>query len=201
MKRICVFCGSSPGRLPEYSRAAENFGRAMNRSGIGLVYGGAKVGLMGRLADTVIAAGGEAIGVMPRALAEKEIAHEGLTELRIVESMHERKAVMAELADGFVALPGGLGTLEEFFEAVTWAQLSIHDKPCGLLNVAGFFDGLHSFLDHAVDHRFVRAGHRSMILSSDDPENLLASLQAFTPPEIDKAEWILKVNRAIEGEK
>ncbi len=163
IRRLCVFCGSSAGREPGHRRLAEALARALAERGIGIVYGGARVGLMGALADAALAAGGEVIGVIPRALIEREIGHTGLTELRIVESMHERKALMAELADGFVALPGGVGTLEELFEVWTWAQLGLHAKPCALLDTDGFYAPLVAFLDHQVDAGFVRAAHRAML--------------------------------------
>jgi uncharacterized protein (TIGR00730 family) len=196
MKRVCVFCGSSPGARPEYVRAAEGVGRALAERGLGLVYGGAGVGLMGKLAETVIRGGGEVIGVMPAALAEKEVVFKDLPDLRIVGSMHERKALMADLADGFVALPGGLGTLEEFFEVLTWAQLGIHTKPCGLLNVCSYFDDIVAFLDRAVKEIFIRAEHRTMLLVHEDPSELLQQFELYEPPTIDKAEWILNLNDA-----
>ncbi len=193
MNRICVFCGSSPGSRPEYLEAAENLGRALVRRGLDLVYGGASVGLMGRLAETVIASDGDVIGVIPSSLADKEVALTGLPDLRVVPSMHERKAVMADLADGFVALPGGVGTMEEFFEALTWTQLGIHEKPCGLLNVSGYFDPIIAFLDHAVSQRFIRSEHRQMVLVHDEPDELLDLMEAYEQPIVDKAEWILSL--------
>jgi uncharacterized protein (TIGR00730 family) len=188
ISRICVFCGSSLGARREYAEAARRIGQVMVERGIGLVYGGASVGVMGEVADTVLAGGGEVIGVIPRALATKEVAHAGLADLRIVESMHERKAQMADLADGFVALPGGFGTLEEFFEVVTWAQLGIHHKPCGLLNAAGYFDRLVEFLEHSVAERFVRTDHRRMVLLEQDPARLIDRMEAYEPPSVRK--WI-----------
>ena len=188
MKRLCVFAGSSAGTRNEYRDAARGLGRALADRGIGLVYGGARVGLMGIVADTVLAAGGEAIGVIPATLVAREIAHEGLTELRIVSSMHERKALMADLSDAFVAVPGGWGTLEEFFEVLTWAQLGLHRKPCGLLNVQGYFDGLLSFLDHSVAEGFLRREYRSMIAVSASPAALLDGLASYKPPAVEK--WI-----------
>jgi hypothetical protein len=181
MRRICVFCGSSPGARPAYAEATEAVGRLLVRERIGLVYGGAHVGLMGLLADTVLAAGGEATGVIPRALVDKEIAHTGLTDLRVVGSMHERKALMAELSDAFVALPGGLGTLEELFEIYTWAQLGLHSKPCALLDVEGYYSGVARFLDHAVAERFVRMEHREMLIVERSPDALLERLRRFRP--------------------
>jgi len=188
MKRICVFAGSSAGARPEYVAAASELGRVLATRGIGLVYGGARVGLMGAVADAVLAGGGSVIGVIPRALVEKEVAHDGLTELRVVGSMHERKALMAELSDGFVALPGGWGTLEEMFEILTWAQLGLHRKPCGLLNVQGYFDQLLSFLDHTVEQGFVRREYGSLLSVSDAPAPLLDALAGLRPPVVEK--WI-----------
>ena len=160
MRSVCVFCGSNPGRRPEYLAGAADLGRVLAARGIRVVYGGAHVGLMGALADAVLAAGGEIVGVIPGLLVDAEVAHPGLSDLRVTGSMHERKALMAELSDGFIALPGGLGTLEEFAEIVTWAQLGLHGKPTGLLNLLGYYDGLLGFLDHATAERFVRPDHR-----------------------------------------
>lgn len=188
MKRVCVFTGSSPGGRPSYRSTAQALGEVLVEAGITLVYGGGRVGLMGEIADTVLDGGGEVVGVIPQSLVDKEVAHSGLTDLRVVGSMHERKAVMAELADGFIAMPGGLGTLEELFEVVTWAQLGFHRKPCGLLNVEGYFDPLISFLDSAVAERFVKPEHRSMLLVSEDPAGLLEELGDYRPPPTDK--WI-----------
>src|SRR5919199_3791597 len=178
MRRVCVFCGSSPGADPAYAAAARRLAEVLVRRGIGLVYGGGSVGLMGVLADAALAAGGEVTGVIPRALQAREVGHAALPDLRVVETMHERKALMAELADGFVALPGGLGTLEEFFEVWTWAQLGIHAKPCGVLNVGGYFDPLLAFLDHAVAEGFVRDAYRAMLLVAAEPAPLLDRLAA-----------------------
>lgn len=186
MQRICVFCGSSMGRNGAYRDAAAALGRLLAREGIGLVYGGASVGLMGTVADAVLAAGGEVIGVIPRALESKEIAHAGLSALHVVETMHERKALMAELADGFIALPGGMGTFDEFFEVVTWAQLGIHAKPFGLLNVAGYYDRLAAFLDYTVAEGFVRGEHREMIAVEESPEALLERFRARRAPVVEK---------------
>lgn len=188
MKKICVYCGSSPGLLPDYGEAATALGEALAARNIGLVYGGASVGLMGTIADTVIAAGGEVIGVIPRSLVEKEVSHAGLTELRVVESMHERKAVMAEISDGFIAMPGGFGTLEEIFEVLTWSQLGFHRKPCALLNIQHYFDSLVTFMDHAVDQQFVRSAHRNVLAVAEEPDTLLDQMLDFTPPDSDK--WI-----------
>jgi len=190
VKRICVFCGSSPGGAPAYLESAARLGALLAAEGLDLVYGGASVGTMGRIADTVLAAGGRVYGVIPHALAVKEIAHEGLTELRIVESMHERKAAMADLADGFIAMPGGLGTMEELFEVLTWAQLGLHRKPCALLDVDGYYQPLVRFLDHAVEQRFVKPEHRAMILVDDDPARLLQRMREYVPPHLPK--WIVE---------
>jgi len=194
MQRVCVFCGSSPGSHTDYLLAAEELGRTLAERGIGLVYGGAGVGLMGRLAEKVLAGDGEVIGVIPEALVRKEVAHVVIPDLRVVDSMHERKAVMADLADGFIAMPGGLGTLEELLEILTWGQLGIHKKPCGILNVRGYFDTLVGFLDHAVDQLFIKAEHRDLILVADEPERLLDLFEAWDAPVIDKAAWILSMN-------
>jgi uncharacterized protein (TIGR00730 family) len=188
MKRVCVFAGSSAGVRPEYIAAATDLGRVLATSGIGLVYGGARVGLMGAVADAVLTGGGAVTGVIPRALVEKEVAHSGLTELRIVTTMHERKALMADLSDAFIALPGGWGTLDEFFEILTWAQLGLHRKPCGLLNVLGYFDRLLAFLDHTVEQGFVRREYGALLALSDGPSTLLDALRAQTPPAVEK--WI-----------
>jgi uncharacterized protein (TIGR00730 family) len=188
MKRVCVFCGSSKGHRPAYAEAARAMGRALARRGLGLVYGGGCIGLMGVVADAVMEAGGEAIGVIPEALLRKELGHQGLTELKVVRSMHERKAEMARLADGFVALPGGYGTFEEFCEVLTWAQLGIHDKPCGLLDVDGYWAPMLSLIDHSVGEGFVRPEHRLLVLSAPDPDLLLAHMAEYRPPVIRK--WI-----------
>lgn len=182
MKRICVFCGSGLGARPEFAAAAREMGREIVRRGLGLVYGGGRVGLMGVIADAALEAGGSVIGVIPRAFSTKELAHEGLTELRVVATMHERKALMAEFSDAFVAIPGGLGTLEEFCEVLTWAQLGIHAKPCGLLNVEGYYDSLLALFDHAVAERFVRPEHRALVLASDESTLLLDALATYHAP-------------------
>ena len=188
MKRICVFAGSSRGAREEYAQAAQQLARELVSRGCDVVYGGGKVGMMGVLADATLAAGGKVIGVIPKALLEKEVAHGGLTELRVVASMHERKAMMAELSDGFIALPGGLGTLEEFFEVLTWAQLGLHPKPCGLLNVSGYFDRLLEFLDLTVEERFVKSQHRALVITAASPTDLLEQIAAYRPPHVEK--WI-----------
>lgn len=193
MKRICVFCGSSPGARPEYADAARAMGRALAEGGMGLVYGGGRVGLMGIVADAVMEAGGEVIGVIPDALMRREVGHAGVTDLRVVGSMHERKALMADLSDGFVAMPGGYGTFEEFCEVITWSQLGIHPKPCGLLNVAGYYAPLLAMFDHAVAEGFVRAQHRGLVLEDTTPGGLLAKMRGFAPPGTEK--WILPGER------
>ena len=191
MRRICVFCGSSPGARPEYLQAAKQLGYTLASKDIGLVYGGARVGMMGKIAESVLEKGGEVTGVIPKGLVEKEVAFTELADLRVVDSMHERKALMADLSDGFIALPGGLGTIEEFFEVLTWAQLGIHPKPCGLLNVKQYYDRLLDFLDHSVEEKFVELEHRSMILVDENPEKLLRKFETYHPPKIDKAKWVL----------
>jgi uncharacterized protein (TIGR00730 family) len=188
MRRVCVYAGSNPGRDPAYADAARALAAELAERGTGLVYGGGKVGLMGVIADAVLEAGGEAIGVMPQALIDREIGHPRLTELKVVGSMHERKAQMAELADAFVALPGGIGTLEELIEVYTWSQLGIHDKACGVLNVRGYYDGLAAFLDHAVTEGFLRAQHRAVLTVAEDPADLLDALAAYEPPRVGK--WL-----------
>lgn len=188
MQTICVFCGSAPGVKHEYAVGARELGCVLAKQNINLVYGGGRVGLMGMVADAALAAGAKVTGIIPRSLADKEIAHQGLTDLRIVTTMHERKAMMSELSDGFIAMPGGFGTLEELFEVVTWAQLGIHTKPFGLLNVAGYYDGLISFLDHSVEQGFVPQRHREMIIVSDEAEELVELLKAYRP--IPEEKWL-----------
>jgi uncharacterized protein (TIGR00730 family) len=182
IRSICVFCGASSGRDPRYVAAAAITGERLARAGIRVVYGGGHLGLMGAVADAALAAGGEVVGVIPRGLVERELAHTRLTELRVVENLHERKAQMAELADGFIALPGGLGTLEELAEVLSWAQLDLHAKPIGLLDVAGYFRALDAFLDHAVAEGFVAERHRALLLRDDDIEALLARFNEWEPP-------------------
>lgn len=186
MKRLCVFCGSSPGASRAYEEGARSLGRLLAERGITLVYGGASVGLMGTLADAALESGGEVIGVIPESLVRREISHAGLSSLHVVGSMHERKALMAELSDGFVALPGGTGTLEELFEMFTWAQLGEHSKPCGLLDIGGYYAPLLSMLDHMVDRGFLSGEHRDMLLSEDDPESLIQHLSRYRPPRSTK---------------
>ena len=189
MTRLCVFCGSSAGARPEYAEAARALAAELARRRIGLVYGGGSVGIMGILADAALAAGAEVIGVIPRPLANRELAHTGLTELRVVESMHERKATMAALADGFIALPGGLGTLEETLEILTWAQLGIHAKPVAALNTAGYWDSLIRLLGHAVTEGFVRPEYAALMLFADAPDELLDRMNAWQPPVLPRP-WL-----------
>jgi uncharacterized protein (TIGR00730 family) len=188
MKRICVYCGSSPGLLSDYIEAAVVLGHTLAQRGLGLVYGGASVGVMGAVADAVLEKGGEVIGVIPLALATRELAHDGLTELVVVESMHTRKAKMAELSDGFIALPGGWGTMEEIFEMLTWAQLGFHEKPCGLLNISHYYDHLHAFLEHTIEQRFVRKEYRPMMMMERSAESLLNRFEQYQAPQVKK--WI-----------
>lgn len=188
MRRLCVYAGASPGADPIFQAAARELGELLARSGVGLVYGGASIGLMGAVADAVLAGGGEAIGVIPTGLKRREVAHTGLSELRTVDSMHERKAAMSELADAFLALPGGLGTLDELFEAATWTQLGIHAKPCGLLNVGGYWDHLVAQLDRAGSEGFLRSDHREVLIVDDDPQTLLERLGGWkAPPAVWRA--------------
>ena len=188
MRRVCVFCGSSVGNQPAYAEAAQAMGAVLAKRGVGLVYGGGNVGLMGVVADAVMAHGGEAIGVIPQSLADREIAHGGITQLHVVDSMHARKAMMAELSDAFVAMPGGVGTFEEFFEVVTWTQLGLHRKPCGLLNVQGFYTPLAAFIDQAVSEGFIKPVHRAAIVVDNDPARLLNTLAKVDLPAVPK--WI-----------
>ncbi|MEM5401378.1 TIGR00730 family Rossman fold protein [Paraburkholderia unamae] len=186
MEAVCVYCGSSPGANPVYTEAAQAFGRALVASNLALVYGGGKVGLMGVIADTVMAGGGRAIGVIPKLLVDKEVGHVGLTELHVVPDMHHRKKMMADLSDAFVAMPGGAGTLEELFEVYTWAQLGYHRKPVGVLNIGGFYDPLMALLDHTVREGFMRQTYRDMLQTDGDPAALIARLQRYHAPEKDK---------------
>ncbi|MGB9471425.1 MAG: TIGR00730 family Rossman fold protein [Candidatus Acidiferrum sp.] len=182
MKSICVFCGSHSGNNAIYEESARATGRALVRAGLRLVYGGGKVGLMGILADTVLAGGGEVIGVITRGLFDREIGHQGIRDLRVVESMHERKELMASLADGFIALPGGVGTLEEIFEQWAWSQLGIHAKPCGFLNVNGYFTPLIAMIDHMVAEGFLSPAFAAMIAVETEPDGLLARFRTYQPP-------------------
>jgi uncharacterized protein (TIGR00730 family) len=188
VKRVCVFCGSSNGIDPAYAAAARELGTELARRGLGLVYGGATVGLMGAVADAALAAGGHVTGVIPTQLVEKELAHAGVPDLRVVATMHERKALMAALADAFIALPGGMGTLEEMFEIVTWMQLGLHRKPSGLLDVLGYYQPLLAFLDRAVEARFLRREHRALLMVGSGPGALLDAFASYTPSVTDK--WI-----------
>jgi len=188
MHRLCVFCGSSTGRSPAYAEAAQTLGELLAQRRIGLVFGGGRVGMMGVLADSALAHGGEVIGVIPEALVARELAHSGVTDLRVVLSMHERKALMASLSDAFVALPGGFGTFEEFCEVTTWSQLGLHQKPCGLFNVDGFFGPLLALFDHATAEGFIRLEHRAIVIVESDPAQLLDRLSQYTPPRQEK--WI-----------
>ena len=181
IKRICVFCGSNHGARSTYTGAAQQLGKALVSQGVGLVYGGGSIGLMTVVANAVLEEKGEVIGVIPHALSSKEFAHDGLTELHLVSSMHERKAMMAELSCAFIAMPGGFGTLDEFFEIVTWAQLGLHTKPIGLLNVGGYFDLLLKFVDYMQRERFISTEHRQLIITSHDPEELLSALIRYKP--------------------
>ncbi|MFC7166271.1 TIGR00730 family Rossman fold protein [Halospeciosus flavus] len=188
MDAVCVYCGSSPGDRPEYLDAAREMGRTLAERDLTLVYGGGSVGMMGAVADAVLDHGGEAVGVIPEALDAREVTHQELSDLRVVDSMHERKQTMADLADGFAALPGGLGTLEEICEILTWAQLGIHRDPCGFLAVEDYFDDLVSFFDHATAQGFVSEDHRDLVLVADDPDDLLDRFEAYEPPEVPR--WL-----------
>jgi uncharacterized protein (TIGR00730 family) len=188
MKRVCVFCGSSPGVRKSYALAAARLAENLAASGLTIVYGGGNVGLMGILADAALKAGGEVIGVIPGMLASKELAHSGLTELRLVGSMHERKALMAELSDAFIAMPGGYGTFDEFCEILTWTQLGLKRSPCGLLNIDGYYDHLLKLFDHAVAEQFVKPVHRRMVLDDSDPASLVSRIKGYSAPVVDK--WI-----------
>ncbi len=193
MKRICVFCGSSAGSKPEYRACAQQLGAELTRRKIGLVYGGGNVGLMGAIADSVLEAGGEAIGVIPEHLMSREIGHNRLTKLHIVRSMHKRKALMSDLSDAFIALPGGFGTLEEFCEVLTWSQLGLHAKPCGIVNVLGYYTPLLAMLDHAVQERFLKPQNRALVLARDKPAELLQALEEWRPVHVEK--WLDRETR------
>lgn len=190
MKRICVFCGSNPGVRPAYAEAAVELAHHLVNLGIAIVYGGGNIGLMGILADTAMAAGGEVIGVIPHALFAKEVGHTGVTDLRIVSSMHERKALMADLADGFIAMPGGWGTFDEFCEILTWAQLGLHNKPCGILNTANYYDTLLAMFDHSVAEGFLKPEYRSLVIAAPDPVDLIQQMIDYRAPARDS--WIDK---------
>jgi uncharacterized protein (TIGR00730 family) len=188
LTRVCVFCGSSTGARPSYGLAAATLARCLVASGIGIVYGGSRLGLMAILADSALNAGGEVIGIIPEALVQKEIAHRTLPDLRVVGSMHERKALMAELSDAFIAMPGGYGTFEEFCEVLTWSQLGLHSKPCGLLNIDGYYDHLLMLFDHAIEEQFLKPVHRQMVISESDPALLIRRLREVRIPVVNK--WI-----------
>jgi uncharacterized protein (TIGR00730 family) len=188
VRRLCVFSGSSPGAQPDYADAARELGGELAAQGIGLVYGGASVGLMGVVADAALEAGADVVGVIPQALVDREIAHPGVSDLRVVGSMHERKALMADLADGFVALPGGMGTLEELFEVYTWTQLGLHSKPLGLLDVRGYYTQLAAFLDHAVEERFLTPEHREMLVVEKRAAAMIDAFRRWRPPV--RTKWI-----------
>ena len=188
MRRVCVFCGSQTGNDPAYAQSARDMGQLLARRGIGLVYGGGQVGLMGVIAGAALAAGGEVIGVIPENLKRRELAYENLTQLYVTQTMHERKQRMADLSEAFIALPGGFGTLEEFCEVVTWAQLGIHAKPCGLLNVKGYYDVLLALFDHALAQGFLRPEYRRLVLTAQQPQALLAAMDSWQPPALEK--WL-----------
>ncbi len=192
IKKICVFCGSSPGKSPEYVASANILGKILANSGLDLVYGGGNVGLMGEVANSTLKNGGKVIGVIPKALSDKELSHKGLTELHVVNTMHERKAMMSELSDAFIALPGGIGTLEEFFEVMTWAQLGFQKKPCGLLNVRGYYSHIINFMDHMADERFIRLEHRGIMLVDTDEALLVEKLKNYKPSFNEK--WLDEIN-------
>ncbi|HDD61834.1 MAG TPA: TIGR00730 family Rossman fold protein [Chloroflexi bacterium] len=196
MEKIAVYCGSSPGKNPAFHQAAVQLGKVLAEREITLVYGGGSVGLMGILAQTIIDRGGQVIGVIPQAIADMEVAFTDIQDLRVVEDMHTRKALMAELADAFIALPGGMGTIEEIMEILTWAQLGFHEKPCGILNIAGFYDQLLKFLDRLVMDQFIAPEHRSMLMVDESPQSLLEQFSSYDPPKIDKAKRSLKLSGA-----
>ncbi|HVN53759.1 MAG TPA: TIGR00730 family Rossman fold protein [Anaerolineaceae bacterium] len=198
LKRICVFCGSSPGANSEYLEVARQLGETLARRNLTLVYGGAKVGLMGQVARAALAAGGQVIGVIPRSLLDMEVAYTDVGTLHVVGSMHERKSMMADLSDSFIALPGGLGTIEEFFEVLTWAQLGFHQKPCGLLNIGGYYDHLLKFLDVAVREEFIDQAHREMVLVDTTAAGLLDQFARYAPPKSSKAAWVLEKTSHIQ---
>ena len=193
MRRICVFCGSSEGSRPEYRAAAEEMATELVRRNIGLVYGGGNVGLMGIIADAVLKVGGEAQGVIPENLMALEVGHKGLTKLHVVHSMHERKALMADLSDAFVAMPGGFGTLEEFCEVLTWTQLGLHAKPCGILNILGYYSPLLAMFDHAVEERFLKPENRALVLAGESPTDLLQAMDEWRPVRVEK--WLSRQTR------
>lgn len=199
MKRICVYCGSSPGSHPEYMKMAELLGQELAKQRIDLVYGGGSVGMMGILAGETHKNGGHVIGVITRHLMDMEVGYTDLTDLRVVDTMHERKAMMADLADGFIALPGGFGTMDEMFEVLTWAQLNIHSKPCGFLNVNGYFDKLIDFIDHMIDQQFVSDTCQSLLLKDDTPNGLIRQFREYRPLFRDKGEWAKALAKKRSG--
>lgn len=184
MQRICVYCGSKPGKRAEYKDAANELGQELIKQGIGLVYGGGQIGLMGQIADCVMAGGGEVTGIIPESLTGKEVPHRGLTELKVVDGMHERKALMENLSDGFIAMPGGLGTFEELLEALTWSQLRFHQKPCAVFNVCGYYDRLIAFIDYATEEGFIKPHHRDALITDDNAERLLQKMKEYTAPKL-----------------
>lgn len=186
MRRLCVFCGSNPGVRPEYLTAARELGNVLVDRGFGLVYGGASIGLMGAIADTVLERGGKVIGVMPETLVAREVAHKGLSELHVVKTMHERKALMAEKSHGFIAMPGGFGTFEELFEVITWAQLGIHRKPIGLLNIAGYYQALNAMVDLGIEEGFIPSIHRDLILLDETPGGLIDQIEVYEPIDLGR---------------
>ena len=188
VRSVCIYCGSSLGNSPEYAEQASILARTLAQNAITIVYGGAKVGLMGVIADTALAEGGKVIGVIPQSLVEKEVAHQGLSKIHVVESMHERKALMSELSEGFIALPGGVGTFEEIFEVWTWAQLGFHSKPCGLLNISSYFDTLSAFISHAASEGFIKPQHHEMLIVAATVDELLARFNTYRPQTVKK--WI-----------
>ena len=198
MQRIGIYCGASPGLRSDYTLAAHVLGRTLAERGIGVVYGGGKVGMMGAVAEAALEAGGEVIGIIPQSLFDRELGFVEVSDLRVVGSMHERKAMIVDLADAFITLPGGLGTIEEFFETLTWAQLAFHRKPCGLLNVAGYFNPMLNFLNHMVVERFMQQVHRDMILIDEDPATLLDKFDAYSPPRADKVSWVKQMTQTDE---
>jgi uncharacterized protein (TIGR00730 family) len=187
LKSICVFCGSSPGAKTEYMRVAEEMGKTLAENNIRLIYGGSNIGLMGIIAKTVLKHGGKVTGVMPKHLVDKEIAFKEITDFKMVNTMHERKAVMEKLSDGFIAMPGGFGTMDEIFEIITWAQLQLHMKPCGFLNISNYYDKLFDFINHAIDEKFINASYRHLFQIDSDPQNLIKKMQEYQPLIIDKA--------------
>ena len=192
MEKICVYCGSSPGANQDYANAAQALGKEMVQQGIGLVYGGGSVGLMGMIAVAVAKNGGEVIGIIPRDLDYREVSNHSIGDLRIVNTMHERKAMMAELSDGFIAMPGGYGTLDEVFEILTWSQLGMHHKPIGFLNINGYYDSLFNFLDHVTQEQFIAPAFRQLVLSADESAGLIEKMKTFSHPKVDKAKEALK---------